>query len=127
MKESGYAGKPVVVLDPSDIPLTHGAALVSRELMTQVGFNVDLQSMDWSTVVARRAKESVEGTKAPLDGAPVLGTSALPPDRRPPSGRFSRPPPIQPFDMKECKLIEPTPNGRRRSASPEARFMVSPP
>src|SRR5439155_1158848 len=57
LKESGYDGKPVVVLDPTDIPLTHGAALVSRELMTQVGFNVDLQAMDWSTVVARRAKK----------------------------------------------------------------------
>ncbi len=57
LKESGYDGRPVVVLDPSDIALTHGAALVTRELMTQVGFNVDLQSMDWSTVVARRAKK----------------------------------------------------------------------
>jgi peptide/nickel transport system substrate-binding protein len=47
----------VVVFDPSDIPLTHGAALVTRELMTQIGFNVDLQAMDWSTVVARRAKK----------------------------------------------------------------------
>jgi len=57
LKESGYDGRPVVVLDPADIALTHGAALVSRELLTQVGFNVDLQSMDWSTVVARRAKK----------------------------------------------------------------------
>jgi peptide/nickel transport system substrate-binding protein len=47
----------VVVLDPSDIPLTHGAALVTRELLTAVGFKVDLQAMDWSTVVARRAKK----------------------------------------------------------------------
>jgi peptide/nickel transport system substrate-binding protein len=57
LKESGYDGRPVVVLDPTDIALTHGAALVSRELMTQIGFNVDLQAMDWSTVVARRAKK----------------------------------------------------------------------
>jgi len=57
VKESRYNGAPVVVLDPTDIPVTHGAALVSRELMTQVGFNVDLQAMDWSTVVARRAKK----------------------------------------------------------------------
>jgi peptide/nickel transport system substrate-binding protein len=57
VKDSGYDGKPVVVLDPTDIALTHGAALVTRELMTQIGFNVDLQSMDWSTVVARRAKK----------------------------------------------------------------------
>ena len=47
VKESGYDGRPIVVLDPSDIALTHGAALVTRELLTQVGFNVDLQAMDW--------------------------------------------------------------------------------
>jgi peptide/nickel transport system substrate-binding protein len=57
VKESGYDGRPVVVLDPSDIALTHGAALVTRELLTQIGFNVDLQAMDWSSVVARRAKK----------------------------------------------------------------------
>jgi peptide/nickel transport system substrate-binding protein len=61
LKESGYDGRPVVVLDPTDIPLTHGAALVTRELMTQVGFTVDLQAMDWSTVVARRAKKEPPG------------------------------------------------------------------
>jgi len=61
LKESGYDGRPVVVLDPTDIPLTHGAALVTRELMTQVGFKVDLQAMDWSTVVARRAKKEPPG------------------------------------------------------------------
>jgi peptide/nickel transport system substrate-binding protein len=57
VKESGYDGRPVVVLDPSDIALTHGAALVTRELLSQIGFNVDLQAMDWSSVVARRAKK----------------------------------------------------------------------
>jgi peptide/nickel transport system substrate-binding protein len=57
VKESGYDGRPVVLLDPADIPLTHGAALVTRDLMTRIGFNVDLQAMDWSTVVARRAKK----------------------------------------------------------------------
>ena len=57
VKESGYDGRPVVVLDPTDIALTHGAALVTRELLTQIGFNVDLQAMDWSSVVARRAKK----------------------------------------------------------------------
>jgi peptide/nickel transport system substrate-binding protein len=61
LKESGYDGRPVVVLDPSDISLTHGAALVTRELMTHVGFTVDLQAMDWSTVVARRAKKDPPG------------------------------------------------------------------
>lgn len=57
VQESGYDGRPVVVLDPTDIPSTHGAALATRELMTQAGFNVDLQSMDWSAVAARRARK----------------------------------------------------------------------
>ncbi|HEU5322189.1 MAG TPA: ABC transporter substrate-binding protein, partial [Methylomirabilota bacterium] len=61
VKESGYDGRPVVVLDPSDIALTHGAALVSRELMTQIGFNVDLLAMDGAEVVARRARKEPPG------------------------------------------------------------------
>ena len=56
VKASGYDGRPVIVLDPSDVTLTHGAALVTRELLSQIGFNVDLQSMDWSSFVARRAQ-----------------------------------------------------------------------
>jgi peptide/nickel transport system substrate-binding protein len=61
LKESGYDGSPVVLLDPTDIALLHGATLVARELLTRVGFNVDVQAMDWSTLVARRAKkESVK-------------------------------------------------------------------
>jgi peptide/nickel transport system substrate-binding protein len=57
MKESGYDGRPVVVLDPTDRPELHGASLVTRELLTKIGVNVDLQALDWSTVLARRAKK----------------------------------------------------------------------
>jgi peptide/nickel transport system substrate-binding protein len=57
LKESGYDGSPVVLLDPTDIALLHGATLVARELLARVGFTVDLQAMDWSTLVARRAKK----------------------------------------------------------------------
>ena len=62
MKESGYDGRPVVLLDPTDVALLHGATLVTRELLTGIGVNVDLQAMDWSTLVARRAKK--EGPQA---------------------------------------------------------------
>ena len=44
MKESGYDGRPVVVLDPTDRPELHGAALVTRELLSKIGVNVDLQA-----------------------------------------------------------------------------------
>jgi peptide/nickel transport system substrate-binding protein len=57
MKESGYDGRPVVVLDPTDRPELHGAALVTRELLTKIGVTVDLQAVDWSTLLTRRARK----------------------------------------------------------------------
>jgi peptide/nickel transport system substrate-binding protein len=57
MKESGYDGRPVVLLDPTDVAILHGATLVTRELLTKIGVTVDLQALDWSTLVSRRAKK----------------------------------------------------------------------
>jgi peptide/nickel transport system substrate-binding protein len=57
MKEAGYDGRPVVILGSSDLPSLHGASLVTRELLTKIGVTVDLQAMDWSTLVARRSKK----------------------------------------------------------------------
>ena len=56
-KESGYDGRPVVVLDPTDSPYAHAPALVTTEVLRSLGANADLQAMDWSTLVARRAKK----------------------------------------------------------------------
>jgi peptide/nickel transport system substrate-binding protein len=56
-KESGYDGRPVVVLDPTDSPYAHAPALVTMEVLKSLGANADLQAMDWSTMVARRAKK----------------------------------------------------------------------
>jgi peptide/nickel transport system substrate-binding protein len=63
LKEAGYDGRPVVLLDPTDIPLLHAATLVSRELLTKAGVKVDLQAMDWSTLISRRAEK-----KPPAEG-----------------------------------------------------------
>jgi len=57
VKESGYDGRPVVVLQVTDIQALSAVALVTRELLQQVGFNVDIQAVDWSTNLARRAKK----------------------------------------------------------------------
>ncbi|MBT0569764.1 ABC transporter substrate-binding protein [Curvibacter sp. CHRR-16] len=56
LKEAGYDGKPVVLLAPTDHATHNKYPLVMAALLRQVGFNVDMQSMDWQTVVARRAK-----------------------------------------------------------------------
>jgi peptide/nickel transport system substrate-binding protein len=57
MKESGYDGRPVVVLDAVDRAELHAVALVTRDTLMQLGVKVDLQGLDWSTLVARRAKK----------------------------------------------------------------------
>jgi peptide/nickel transport system substrate-binding protein len=57
VKESGYDGRPVTVVHVTDIAMVSGAALVSRELLSSIGFNVDLKAMDWSTNLAVRAKK----------------------------------------------------------------------
>ena len=57
LKESGYDGRPIVVLDPTDLPYAHAPALVTAELLRKIGAKVDLQAMDWSTLVSRRARK----------------------------------------------------------------------
>jgi peptide/nickel transport system substrate-binding protein len=53
--EAGYKGEPIVVLDAVDQPVAHSQALVVSDLLKKLGLNVDLQSMDWGTLVTRRA------------------------------------------------------------------------
>jgi peptide/nickel transport system substrate-binding protein len=53
--EAGYKGERIVVLDAVDQPVAHSQALVITDLLKQLGINVDLQAMDWGTLVTRRA------------------------------------------------------------------------
>jgi peptide/nickel transport system substrate-binding protein len=54
-KEAGYTGEPLVLMDPTDQSNLHMLAQVLHQHMKKVGLNVDLQAMDWSTLVSRRA------------------------------------------------------------------------
>ena len=54
-KEGGYNGEPIVIMDPTDQPSLHPQALVLSEQLKDVGVNVDLQAMDWATLVGRRS------------------------------------------------------------------------
>jgi peptide/nickel transport system substrate-binding protein len=61
LKASAYAGQRVVLLSPTDFPAINPLCLVTADLMKKIGFNVDLQEMDWGTVVQRRSSmEPVE-------------------------------------------------------------------
>ena len=57
LKEGGYDGTPVVLMHSTDLQVLTNLAPVARSLMERAGFKVDMQSMDWQTLVARRAKK----------------------------------------------------------------------
>jgi peptide/nickel transport system substrate-binding protein len=57
LKEAGYDGTPVVLMHSTDLKVLTNLAPVAKSLMEKAGFKVDMQSMDWQSVVARRAKK----------------------------------------------------------------------
>jgi peptide/nickel transport system substrate-binding protein len=57
LKEAGYDGTPVVLLQSTDLQVLTNLAPVAKAQLEAAGFKVDMQSMDWQTVVARRAKK----------------------------------------------------------------------
>jgi peptide/nickel transport system substrate-binding protein len=57
LKESGYDGTPIVVMQPTDLAIIAKLPVVTSQLLRQAGFKVDMQAMDWQTLVARRAKK----------------------------------------------------------------------
>ncbi len=57
LKEAGYDGKPVVLMHPADFGLLNKLPPVMYQLLKQAGFEVDLQAMDWPTLLMRRAKK----------------------------------------------------------------------
>ena len=57
LKEAGYDGTPIVLMHSTDLQVLTNLAPVAKSLMERAGFKVDMISMDWQSVVARRAKK----------------------------------------------------------------------
>ncbi len=57
LKEAGYDGTPIVLMHSTDLAVLNNLAPVAKSLLEKGGFKVDMQSMDWQTLVARRAKK----------------------------------------------------------------------
>jgi peptide/nickel transport system substrate-binding protein len=57
LKEAGYDGTPIVILQVSDNTVLTNLAPVAKTLLERGGFKVDVQAMDWQTQVTRRAKK----------------------------------------------------------------------
>ncbi len=61
LRESGYDGTPIVIMDPTDNPFVHAATLVLAQQMQQVGFRTDVQAMDFASMAGRRANRRPPG------------------------------------------------------------------
>jgi peptide/nickel transport system substrate-binding protein len=57
LEEAGYDGTPVTLMHSTDLGVLANLAPVAKQLLEQGGFVVDMQSMDWQTLVSRRAKK----------------------------------------------------------------------
>jgi len=57
LAESGYDGRPIVIMAPGDVVSLKAQPVVAAQLLRQAGFKVDLQATDWQTVVSRRASQ----------------------------------------------------------------------
>jgi len=57
LTEAGYDGTPVVLMHSTDLAVLANLAPVAKSLMEKAGMKVDMVSMDWQTLVSRRAKK----------------------------------------------------------------------
>ncbi len=57
LKESNYQGEPVVLIGGSDIPAYQQMSLITADLLSRIGFKIDMQMSDWGTASARRGKK----------------------------------------------------------------------
>ncbi len=56
LKEAGYSGQPVRWITTKEYEWMYKNALVARQQLDAVGFKIDLQVVDWATLVQRRNK-----------------------------------------------------------------------
>ena len=52
---AGYNGEKIVTLAATTIPTIWAEAQVASDMLSKAGFNIDLQPMEWGSVVQRRA------------------------------------------------------------------------
>lgn len=58
LQEAGYDGTPVVILQPTDMVALQTQPVVVSQALRAAGFTVELQPMDWQTLVTRRASQA---------------------------------------------------------------------
>jgi peptide/nickel transport system substrate-binding protein len=56
VRESGYRGEKIVIINPSDFATIAPMGRVTHDLFLKLGLNSELAETDWGTVIQRRAK-----------------------------------------------------------------------
>jgi peptide/nickel transport system substrate-binding protein len=57
VRESGYDGRPVVLIGGSDVLPYQRMSELTADLLQKIGMKVDMQMTDWGSVAARRARK----------------------------------------------------------------------
>ena len=58
LKKTGYAGEPVVVMVANDIEAPKVSSTILADWLQRAGFKVDMQVMDWASVLSRRTQKT---------------------------------------------------------------------
>jgi len=84
VKESGYKGEKVVIIDATDQPIVHSQSLLTLENLKKIGINAEIQAGDWGTLITRRS------VKEPVDkgGWSIFHTWLVGPDMVNPAVNF---------------------------------------
>jgi peptide/nickel transport system substrate-binding protein len=85
IKEAGYKGEKVVIIDATDQPIVHSQSLLTADLLKKLGVNVEVQAGDWGTLITRRT------SKEPVDkgGWSIFHTWLVGPDLTSPAVNFA--------------------------------------
>jgi peptide/nickel transport system substrate-binding protein len=59
LQEAGYKGEPIRFLTTTEYEWMYNVALVTKQQLEDVGMTVDLQVVDWATLVQRRNNEKM--------------------------------------------------------------------
>ena len=84
VKESGYKGEKIVIIDATDQPIVHSQSLLTLDILKKIGLNAEIQAGDWGTLITRRA------VKEPIDkgGWSIFHTWLVGPDMVNPAVNF---------------------------------------
>jgi peptide/nickel transport system substrate-binding protein len=80
LKEAGYTGTPVRWITTKEYQWMYKNALVAKQQLEAAGFTIDLQVVDWATLVQRRNKPEVWdvfSTGITFNPEPAFSTAAL--------------------------------------------------